>query len=218
MSLVDQFIDQIDWRSLRRRYPQVWNILPLLHYVTPWSEKVIARLDFDLRHEPAGVAQPYSGWPRTCWRPKNAKWNRRLLGNTFNPPEWWLRWYYGTGARSPGFGCGGCAIRCTSWNGAYIFGKRRYAGMDLDDKPRQKTDYRLEQLDDELLLYHPVETGILYLNPTASLIWGLCNGERIVQEIITLLQEAYPEAGVEIAEDVHATLDQFVESGCIELA
>ena len=90
--------------------------------------------------------------------------------------------------------------------------------MRPTDKPRQRADYRLEQLDDELLLYHPNETKILYLNPTASLIWGLCNGERSVQEITSLLQDAYPEAGQEIASDVQATLEQFKENGCIELA
>jgi len=33
--------------------------------------------------------------------------------------------------------------------------------MDLQDKPKQKPDYRLEALDDELLLYHPNQTTIM---------------------------------------------------------
>jgi hypothetical protein len=83
-------------------------------------------------------------------------------------------------------------------------------------KPKQKTDYRLETLDDEILLYHPSETKIMYLNPTASIIWGLCDGGRTAQEIILLLQDAYPESASEIAADVEITLDQFIEHGCIE--
>jgi hypothetical protein len=31
--------------------------------------------------------------------------------------------------------------------------------------PIRKDDYRLEQLDDELLLYHPNEEKIVYLRP-----------------------------------------------------
>jgi hypothetical protein len=89
--------------------------------------------------------------------------------------------------------------------------------MDLQACPRQKPDYRLEQLDDELLLYHPSDTRILYLNPSASLIWGLMDGYRSVAEITRLLQEAYPEAGDEIAADVQETLERFAENGCIEL-
>ncbi len=89
--------------------------------------------------------------------------------------------------------------------------------MNLDSKPRRKTDYRLEQLDDEMVLYHPAETKILYFNQTASLIWQLCDGERTACEMILLLSESYPESASEIAADVQATLQQFEEHGCIEL-
>jgi len=82
--------------------------------------------------------------------------------------------------------------------------------------PKRKDDYRLEQLDDELLLYHPSDTKILYLNQSASLVWGLCDGEHSVVEIIRLLSEAYPEAVESIPGDVRATLEQFLENGCIE--
>ncbi|MBN1148030.1 MAG: PqqD family protein [Anaerolineales bacterium] len=83
--------------------------------------------------------------------------------------------------------------------------------------PKRKDDYRLEQLDDELLLYHPSDTKILYLNQSASLVWGLCDGQHSVAEIVQLLSEAYPEAAENIPDDVRATLEQFLESGCIEL-
>jgi hypothetical protein len=89
--------------------------------------------------------------------------------------------------------------------------------MELTSKPKQKPDYRLEQMDNELLLYHPSETKILYLNQPASLIWQLCNGEHTTQELIELLGAAYPEAAGEIAADVQATLQQFLDNACIEL-
>jgi hypothetical protein len=89
--------------------------------------------------------------------------------------------------------------------------------MNLDAKPRRKTDYRLELLDGEMVLYHPSETKILYFNQTASLIWQLCDGERTAAEIVRLLSESYPESAGEIASDVQATLQQFEEQGCIEL-
>jgi hypothetical protein len=89
--------------------------------------------------------------------------------------------------------------------------------MNLDSKPRRKTDYRLEQLDGEMVLYHPSETKILYFNQTASLIWQLCDGERTQAEIIHLLSESYPESASEIAADVQSTLQEFEEHGCIEL-
>jgi hypothetical protein len=94
-TLVERYFEQINWPLLRRRYPQVWNILPLLHYLTPWSMPIIERLDLDVFHEPQGVSLPYTGWPRRHAFPHDVRWNRRLLRNTFNPPEWWLRLFYG---------------------------------------------------------------------------------------------------------------------------
>lgn len=82
--------------------------------------------------------------------------------------------------------------------------------------PKQKPDYRLEQMDNELLLYHLQETRILYCNPTASLIWQLCDGQRNVGELTALLCEAYPEAAQDIPEDVQTSIGELVKAGCLE--
>lgn len=83
-------------------------------------------------------------------------------------------------------------------------------------RPRQKPDYYLEMIDGELLLYHPGKSQILYCSQTASLIWQLCDSRRTVQEIITLLSDAFPEATDTIAADVEATLREFLRQGAIE--
>ena len=88
--------------------------------------------------------------------------------------------------------------------------------MRLSKKPSQKTGYSLELIDDELLLFHPGQTTIIYCNQTASLVWQLCDGNRTIQEIITLLQTAFPEAKASIASDVEAALQDFVQHGAIE--
>ena len=89
--------------------------------------------------------------------------------------------------------------------------------MEETAKPKRKPDYRLELLDNELLLYHPTDTRIFYFNQTASLIWQLCDGQHKVSEIIQLLSDAYPESDDSIPADVAATLQQFEEHDCIEL-
>jgi len=73
-------------------------------------------------------------------------------------------------------------------------------------------------IDNELLLFHPAQAKILYCNETASLIWQLCDGQRTPQEITHLLVAAFPEAAEEIADDVEATLGQFLQHGAIEFA
>lgn len=81
--------------------------------------------------------------------------------------------------------------------------------MNLHDKPHQKSGYRLEELDGELLLYHPTRTTIMYCNPTASLIWQLCDGERTVAQIVALLSTAYDQPAERMIDDVTTILEQF---------
>jgi hypothetical protein len=83
-------------------------------------------------------------------------------------------------------------------------------------RPRRNPDYRLEQVDDEILLYNPGRTNILYCNPTASLIWQLCGGEHSKEEIVTLLEASFPEAKDRIAADVEETLGKLLDFGAID--
>jgi len=84
------------------------------------------------------------------------------------------------------------------------------------NRPRRKPDYRLEMIEGELLLYHPVRTRILYCNETASLVWRLCDGQRTVDEITALLAAAFPEAADTVAQDVATVLQTFLVHDVIE--
>ena len=85
------------------------------------------------------------------------------------------------------------------------------------DRPKRKADYKLEEVDGELLLYHPGSTKILYCNETASLIWQLCDGTRSGEEIKEALRETFPEAADSIGDDVEETLKKFLEHGALVL-
>ncbi|MFC1681473.1 PqqD family protein [Pseudomonadota bacterium] len=89
--------------------------------------------------------------------------------------------------------------------------------MDLNSTPVPDREFVLEKLDDEVLLYYPAKKTTIYMNETASAIWGLCNGERTVGEIIDLIKSFYPEAGRQIEIDVESTLEMFRERGAISL-
>ena len=84
------------------------------------------------------------------------------------------------------------------------------------DRPRRKSDYRLEELDGELLIYHPTESNVVYCNQTASLIWHLCDGTHTAAEISALLSDAYPEAAASIPIDVESTLRTLTQQQVIE--
>lgn len=94
---------------------------------------------------------------------------------------------------------------------------RRMNVMTKSKIPRQKPDYVLETLDNEMILYHPGRNQALYLNETASLIWRLCDGNRTSTEIAELLQEAFPEQEARIGDEVETTLQRFVEEDAVEL-
>jgi hypothetical protein len=87
----------------------------------------------------------------------------------------------------------------------------------MEGKPKRSSDFRLEEIDGELLLFHPGTAKMIYCNQTASVIWQLCDGERTMEEIVELLTNAYPEAADGMAEDVEATIQQFVAQNAIEL-
>ena len=59
--------------------------------------------------------------------------------------------------------------------------------------PLQNTDYELTELDNEMILFSVKFEKAIYLNPSAQLIWQLCDGKYSVNDIIDGLAQQYPE-------------------------
>jgi hypothetical protein len=89
------------------------------------------------------------------------------------------------------------------------------SGDVLDDVPVPAADIATEIVEGEVLLYHPGQTRAIYLNPSAAVIWGLCDGRRSVREIVRVVGESYPDAGAELAQDVSTVVRQLRESGVL---
>jgi hypothetical protein len=85
----------------------------------------------------------------------------------------------------------------------------------IDLVPRPAADIEVEVVEGELLVYHPQQTRAVYLNPTAAVIWGLCDGKRTAREIIRVIGESYPEAITTLPEDVLVTLRELQENGVL---
>ncbi len=88
--------------------------------------------------------------------------------------------------------------------------------MNYQSIPCPNSDFNLEEIDNELLLYHPARTRAVYLNQTAALVWQLCDTERSVAEIVSLLAEHYPDSD-NISKDVEDTLKQLADNGAIDI-
>jgi len=87
--------------------------------------------------------------------------------------------------------------------------------LNMKGTPSPNSMFKIEYIDGETLLYHVGETRTVYLNDTASMIWTLCDGQRSVDDIVTLLEESYPEAAGQIREDVEAAVTNFVDNGAM---
>ncbi len=83
--------------------------------------------------------------------------------------------------------------------------------------PQPAEGYRVEEMDGELLLYHPQSTATVYMNQTAALVWQLCDGARQVGEIVRLLSDSFPEAGDGLIDDVQSALESFRKQGALKV-
>jgi hypothetical protein len=100
ISVVEKYVDEIDWDLVKNKYAQIWHILPTFHYLTPWSENVLKSLQMDVARPPKGVGQTFQGWPHSSLAEQRKKGTGRFLGDTFWPSEWWTWLYYGADRRS----------------------------------------------------------------------------------------------------------------------
>jgi hypothetical protein len=73
----------------------------------------------------------------------------------------------------------------------------------------------IEVLDGECLVYHPQQTRAFYLNKSAALILGLCDGMRDADEISKLICDGYPEGSTSLLAEVTAAMSQLEEYGLL---
>jgi len=86
--------------------------------------------------------------------------------------------------------------------------------MEINDFqiPDQNPEFKLEQFDNEILLYSVTGTTAVYLDETGYLVWCLCSENRSIGEIIALLEEAYPEQRQYIRDDVISVINSLAEN------
>jgi hypothetical protein len=89
--------------------------------------------------------------------------------------------------------------------------------MKDTQRPSLNKAFRLEKFDNEILLYSVTDTKAVYLNDTATLVYGLCDSGQSVGEIIALLEKAYHEQHDAIRGDVTTALQQLLENEAIFL-
>lgn len=95
----EQYFHEIDWQVIEKKFPGLYRALPLMEQITPWDSGKVAGSFKDkkkkMRH--AGP-QHFNGWPRRRMKELEKQVPVGIiLKDTFLPPQWWLRVYYGAG-------------------------------------------------------------------------------------------------------------------------
>jgi len=88
--------------------------------------------------------------------------------------------------------------------------------MNLQNLYRQVPECLLEDMGDDALLFNPGNATTLHLNGPSRIVWGLCNGKNSAVEMITALQETFPDQAEQIEADVIAVLKELIENDVIE--
>jgi hypothetical protein len=98
VGMAEGLIDRIDWQSLRRDYPDLWNAFEAVHAFTPLNPAVCERLGLSPEKPPAmgEIGIDFAGWPRHGFSALGSRREKmQLLGRSLRPPEWWARLVYG---------------------------------------------------------------------------------------------------------------------------
>jgi PqqD family protein of HPr-rel-A system len=84
-----------------------------------------------------------------------------------------------------------------------------------DMNPRKADSLEINEAEDGLVVYDPVHDMVHHLNPSAALIFELCDGTRDADAIAQVLQEAW-SLDAPPADDVHAGLEELAELKLID--
>ena len=84
-------------------------------------------------------------------------------------------------------------------------------------KPIRESGITVKDMGEETFLYSADEEAIHILNPTAQLIWELCDGEHTVADMERAIRASFAVADEhDVTEDIQRTLDIFADKGLLQ--
>ena len=82
------------------------------------------------------------------------------------------------------------------------------------EHPAPAAGLDVHEVEDGFVVFDAATDRVHYLNPTATVVFSLCDGTRTVEEVAALVQSAW---GLDAApvEDVSACVDQLRDEGVL---
>lgn len=88
--------------------------------------------------------------------------------------------------------------------------------VELQWVPRRSLGIVLVKVNDtEFQLTTRDSLRVFEINQTGALIWQLCDDQRTIEEIISLLQDLYPEAADSIPDQTATIIGQLLDYGVL---
>ena len=76
-------------------------------------------------------------------------------------------------------------------------------------KPKVRDDLTVVELDGEAVIYDEKTADLHHLNPTATIVFGLCDGTATMAQIATDISEAFRVPAPEVETQVRGLVRQF---------
>jgi hypothetical protein len=76
-------------------------------------------------------------------------------------------------------------------------------------KPRARSDLDIAEIDGEAVVYDPRSRDLHYLNYSAALVFGFCDGTVTTEEIAAGIADAYEMPADEVGQQVDGLLREF---------
>jgi hypothetical protein len=93
------------------------------------------------------------------------------------------------------------------------------SGRALEGVPRLADSIELEILGDEIALYDSIRKKTTHLlNPSASIVFVLCDGKRTLCDIVSEIESLFPAVGQNVSDDVAAVIRRACEEGILVLS
>jgi uncharacterized protein len=88
--------------------------------------------------------------------------------------------------------------------------------IGLEDKPKTKPSCHVRAVGNEQVVYEPQAHEVVVLNPTAAIIFALCDGEHTVAAMLAELGKRFAAPADVLQRDLLATLARLQRSGLLQ--
>lgn len=83
-------------------------------------------------------------------------------------------------------------------------------------KPKVRADLAVVEIDGEAVIYDEPSRDIHYLNPTAAIVFGLCDGTGTVKEMAADIADAFRVPSDRVERQVRSLLREFKKSKLLD--